>query len=110
MDEHEADVKNTRIIIMSFACVAFVLITGVTSCVMHDDKLSIEIQAAETEHLKVQTAQEKAQAEAIKQLIDSGVNPISARCAIIEWKTERQSIVCASVGFNRKEPVSNIEK
>ncbi len=61
MDTQEAEVKVTKIISISMACVAFILITGVTSCIMHNDKMDATNTAAKAEYLKVQTDQEKIQ-------------------------------------------------
>ena len=89
MDTHESDVKQTKSVVIGLTCVAFVLITGISTCVMHGH----EVTAKNT----------KAQTIAIEALIATGVDPVKARCYIIGWKNERDALICTVSGATKSK-------
>jgi len=90
---------------MIFATVVVFIVT-VGGCTAHSNYFDGERNLTEAEIVQAQAVKVKAQAEvnkakveSIKQLIDDGINPIGARCAVEGWKNDSDRKLCERIGL-----------
>ena len=79
--------------IATTVCICFAIL-GTASC-------SVLSGPETTKQTAIQLDVVKAKNDAVAKLIDKGVNPVSARCAIFGWENRMSSpdaLVCATAG------------
>jgi len=96
----EAD-RLYRLMVYAVASVLVIIMLSIVSCTMHSNAYEPELEAAMTEQViaEAEVAKIRVQAEAdklktLKELIDSGVNPVAARCAITGWSGSTDAGIC----------------
>jgi len=94
-DTTEHDVKCTKFACIALAASFFILVSGISSCQITKEVYKSDVIDAKTELARTQMELETGQNKALKELIDDGMNPIAARCAIIGWMGPEQTTLCA---------------
>ena len=92
-----------RLITYAVAICFIALVLTIGSCTAHsnsyDPKRLKEEAAVKEQEVKIQHERlmfEKERSAAIERLVDKGVNPIAARCAIEGWDKKATDVVCVS--------------
>lgn len=93
---NEHDVKIGRIVALAIVLVVFILVSGISSCQITKEVYRSDVVDAKTKLTQTRMELETGQNEAILALINDGVNPIAARCAIVGWVRESGTSLCAS--------------
>lgn len=94
VEQRKSEERLLRQLMYTIGTVVIVLFLTVGSCTMHSNAYEPEVEAEHTEQIKADTALEEARLKALKALIDSGVNPLAARCAVKGWKGETAGNLC----------------
>ena len=81
-EKNAAQLRIAKILVWGFVAIAFILFTSVSGCVMYVNSVEADQTRAETEQIKERSKIEKEKVDAISGLINKGINPIAARCAI----------------------------
>lgn len=97
-DLNEHNVKCTKFTCIALAIAFTVFVSAIAAYNIHSTAYESETLAAEVELVRAQAELETKQNELIQNLIDDGVNPIAARCAIIGWSRTEQATLCAFFG------------
>lgn len=82
----------------------FILFAG---CTMHSNTFDADRAKGEAVKIKARAELEKAESrieelrlEALERLIDKGINPIAARCAVKGWERTNDRETCERVSKN----------
>ena len=91
------DINSDKFITVC-VCVTIVLVViSMATCTATSYQYEADITRAETEKAKAEATEETEALRLIRELIDSGVNPIAARCAILgEMGSEQRRLLCAA--------------
>ena len=93
-------------------CIVTLFLT-VGSCTMHSNSIDparlkeeATIKEAEAKLSAQRLLLEKEQLKTLERLINQGINPIAARCAVEGWDKNRPDVVCVSAvnSPNTKRP------
>ena len=90
---------NKRVLYVVGFCFCF-LVTFVSSCTMHSNAYEPDLLKEQTERARANAESNISQSKAIKELINDGVNPIAARCAIEGWNNSNSNdvAICTAAG------------
>lgn len=97
-DVNEHNVKCTKFACIALAAAFSVFVGAVAAYNIHANVVESQNVSAEVELVRAQAELETKQNESIQKLIDDGVNPIAARCAIVGWRFTGQATLCAFFG------------
>lgn len=103
-----AEERFNKLIVYAIATVISIIVLTLGSCTMHSNTydevrlheegiayvVKVEAEAAVT---RMEIESDAARTESIKSLIDSGISPIAARCAVEGWKKDEQT--CMTIGL-----------
>ena len=81
----EIQMQMVRMVMWTIFGVFFILILSISGCTMYSNSVEAEQIRATTEQIKEQTKIRKEKNDAIIELVEKGVNPIAARCAIMGY-------------------------
>ena len=81
----EEDAKFTKLLTYCITGGLIVVVLSLTTCRMHSNSYEAEVEAEVTKQIQAKMASEQQRLAALKDLIDSGVNAVAARCAIKGW-------------------------
>jgi len=79
------EVKMIRLAMYAVATVVIIFFLTVGGCTMHGHAYEAEVEAEVTKQIEAKAIADQMRIKALKDLIDSGVNPIAAHCAIEGW-------------------------
>ena len=83
--EAERQERLLRQLMYTVGAVIIVFFLTVGGCTMHGNAYQPEVEKEYTEQMKIESAAELQRIKAVQELIDQGVNPVAARCAIRGW-------------------------
>ena len=92
------DVKIAKYIAIGVAICFLGLVFSISGFQAYNASKEASIINAETEQHKIRSVITIEQNQSIKKLIDDGINPIAARCAVIGWETTQDAMVCSFYG------------
>ena len=78
----EDEVKMIQLVIYAVATVIIVFFLTVSGCTMHSHAYGPELAKEETAQIQAKALSDQQRIKALKELIDTGVNPVAARCAV----------------------------
>jgi len=106
-----SDQEEAKIIKMAiYAATGFLVlvILSMTTCTMHSNAYEADVVReetgqviAQTEVSKLKLKQAEMETMAIKALVDRGVHPLAARCAISGYSSSAAGDRCERVGFTK---------
>ncbi|KKM70274.1 hypothetical protein LCGC14_1442460 [marine sediment metagenome] len=94
-DTNEHDVKISKAISVALAVAFIVFVGSIAVYNIHANVVESQNIAAEAELVRAKMELGSKQNGSIQDLIDSGTNPIAARCAIVGWRGTEQTTLCA---------------
>jgi hypothetical protein len=105
-----AEAEMIRWVIKIVAGVLTAVVVVIGGCTVHSHqydearmRATAEQRLADAEYVRAQSADEIAQTEAIERLINQGVDPIAARCAIVGSRTDDPKCIAAGAMGKRAQ-------
>jgi len=86
LNKDAINLQIARMLVWGLVWIVFIFFTSVSGCVMYSNSVETEQTKAETEQIKEEAKTAKMKVDAISALIDKGINPIAARCAIVGYQ------------------------
>ena len=94
------DINSDKFITVCVCITIIIAVISMATCTGSSYPYEADIVKAEAERTKARAIEETEALRHIRELIDSGVNPIAARCAILGdgGSTERRVACAAAIG------------
>lgn len=95
MTQEVTEERIFRLAIYAIASCFVILVLTIGGCTMHSNAYEPDVareeagqKLAELEIKKIAVEAEAAKIAVLKGLIESGINPVSARCGVMGWDTK----------------------
>ncbi len=102
-DTPNAEERLLRQLMYTIGAVVIVFFLTVSSCSMHSNAYEPDVEAEYTKQIQAKAVAEQHRIKALKELIDSGVNPVAARCAIQGWSGSTAGNLCERASEKEKK-------
>jgi len=102
MTQEEREYRLGKLITQAIAITIVVITVTIASCSIQDHTYEPERIKRDVANQATQASITTARLTSIKKLIDRGVNPVAARCAVVGWKNDRDAEICKTVGISNQ--------